>query len=134
MNKLVNLQKLSLTGNPFHCDCQMAWIKQFENPPGETIIADYQNLTCTKSSKKLKLADYLQTECFPQKWLLPVSISSGVVVVAIIAGVMVIKLNFRVKFKVKYFMYYHMGADTIPKDDKTENLENILYDGFFCFR
>ena len=31
----------------------------------------------------------------------------------------------------KFYMYYYLKVDTVPKDDKNEKLENMQYDAFF---
>ena len=36
--------------------------------------------------------------------------------------------------EVKFFMFYYLKLDTVPKDEENENLERIEYDAFFCYR
>ena len=48
--ELLLLQKIWLSGNPFHCDCSMlwmiSWLNNFTTPEGEHIIQDYQDVRC----------------------------------------------------------------------------------------
>ena len=34
----------------------------------------------------------------------------------------------------RFLIYYYLKVDTIPPDDKNEDLEDKEYDAFFCYR
>ena len=36
--------------------------------------------------------------------------------------------------EIKFLMYYYLKVDTVPKDDRDENVDNMEYDTFFCYR
>ena len=47
---LTNLEKIWLSGNVFHCDCEMTWmirwLNNFTTPSRQYIIVDYQEMKC----------------------------------------------------------------------------------------
>ena len=51
--------------------------------------------------------------------------------IVIIVLVTIIAKNSR---EAKFFMYYYLKLDTVPKDDKDDNVDNMQYDAFFCYR
>ena len=50
MQELNNLEKIWLSGNPFHCDCSMlwmiGWLNNFITPRGYHVVVDYQDVRC----------------------------------------------------------------------------------------
>ena len=36
--------------------------------------------------------------------------------------------------EIKFLMYCYLKVDTVPKDDRDENVDNMEYDAFFCYR
>ena len=137
MQSLTNLQKLWMSGNPFHCDCSMTWmikwLNNFTTSTGDHVIVDYQNVTCHSGKMKGKpiyLSSAVEMGCYPSEWKIGVAVGNGVSLLIIIS-IIIMKRKSR---EVKFFMFYYLKLDTVPKDEENENLERIEYDAFFCYR
>ena len=136
-----HLTKVWLSDNPFHCDCDMVWMKDllnnFTTLTGDHIILDYKDVKC-KTGMMIGAAIYNLNEvemgCFPSKWTtwqkIGVGIGGGMAIITILITILVTKRSREVKF----LMYYYFKLDTVPKDDRNENVDNMEYDAFFCYR
>ena len=138
---LNKLHEVFLSGNPFHCDCDMTWMINWINNdtavPLKHLISDYRNMKCHSGKmigKPIYQLDKVDMECYPYKLSTTqkVGIGAGAVVVVWVF-ILVILISKRSR-EVKFFMFYYLKLDTVPKDDKNEDLTNMEYDGFFCFR
>ena len=141
MRNQKHLTKVWLSTNPFRCDCEMIWMKDllntFTTPIGDHIIVDYKNVKC-KSSMMIGTAIYNLNEvdmgCFPSKWTTwqkaGVGVGSAMAIITILITIVVSKGSREVKF----LMYYYFKLDTVPKDDRNENADDMEYDAFFCYR
>ena len=58
-----------------------------------------------------------------------VGIGASVAIVIIIVILVATKRSHEMKF----LLHYHLKLNMLPDDDKNENLDNLKYDGFFCF-
>ena len=142
VQELTNVEKIWLGDNPFHCDCDMTWMIGWNNnfTTGiyrKHVVTDHAKLKCHtgnmrgKPIYKLKEVDL---GCYPHDWTLQqklimgLSISIGTI---IIVAMVIIGLYSR---RGRFLLYYYLKMDTIPRDDKDEDLENIEYDAFFCYR
>ena len=145
VRKLKHLQEIWLSGNPYHCDCDMTWmigwLNNFTTPLGEHVIADYKHLKCRTGmmiGKHIYQLDKVEMGCFPPKLTLWQKIAIGLlsgVAIVIIAGLtyLVIKRSRDVKF----FLYYYCKWCTcfgVPRDDKHEKMENMEYDAYLSYR
>ena len=137
---LYQLDKIWLSDNPYHCDCEMTWIVEWLNTytaaSGQHIIVDFDNLTCQSGIMKGKTISTLNTVemgCFPGELTLfhKVGIAIGAGVALIIIGVLLFFTAKRSR-EVKFILFNKFNLNTIA-DDKNENLNEIQYDGFFCF-
>ena len=129
-----------LSGNPYQCDCSMTWmagwLNTFTTPLGQHIIVDFKELICETGMAKgmpIYQLNEIDMGCFPSKWTtaqkIAVGIGTGIAVIIIIVLLIVTKRSRELKF----LLYYHLKLNTIPDDDKNENVENMKYDAFFCF-
>ena len=142
VQKLTNLKKIWLGGNPFHCDCEMiwmiGWLNNFTTITREHVIVDYEDITCQSGMMKgkpiYKLND-VEMGCFPRTLTLwqKVGIGLGGGIAALTITSLIIWTLKRSR-QFKFFVYYYLKLDTVPKDDKDENVDNMEYDAFFCFR
>ena len=140
VQELTNLEKVWLRGNPFHCDCDMTWMIDWINnrtTTGERLVADYAQIKCHSgeiSRRPIYQLNKLDMGCYPHDWTLQqkliVGLSTGTGII-IIGIVLTVSLYSR---RGQFLMYYCLKMDTIPPDDKDEDLEDIEYDAFFCFR
>ena len=141
MGQLRKLEKIWLSDNPIHCNCKMTWmigwLYNFTTASGEHVIVDYQYVKC--SSGKMKgLPIYVLTDvlmgCYPAKLTLGQKL--GISIGACVGFLMLILvfLVARNPREVKFYMYYYLKIDTVPKDDKNENVDNMVHDAFFCYR
>ena len=140
VQELNNLDKIWLGGNPIHCDCEMTWMIDWLNnfTAGlyrQHVVVDYTQVKCHSGQMKGKpiyLLNQVDMGCYPHDWTthqkLIVGVSTGI---AIIVIVIIIGLYSR---RARFLMYYYLNLDTIPADDKNENLKDIEYDAFFCYR
>ena len=145
IQSLIDLQKIWLAGNPFHCDCSMTWmigwLNNFTTSTRDHVIQDYQKLKCRSGKMKgsqIYLLNEVDLGCFPNIWTtwqkVGVGIGSGFAVIIIITlSILVIKRSRDIKF---FFYYYCKWCICfgVPRDDKNENLENIEYDAFLYYR
>ena len=142
VQNLTHLEKIWLSGNPFHCDCEMTWmigwLNNFTIPSKEHVIVDYQDIKCHSGKMKGKpiyKLNKVDLGCFPSRMttLQKVGIGLGAMLalIVIIVLVTIIAKNSR---EAKFFMYYYLKLDTVPKDDKDDNVDNMQYDAFFCYR
>ena len=137
MQNLTNLNRIWLSGSNFRCECSMTWMIKWLNnlrtSSGNHVIVDYQNVTCHSGKMKGKpiyLLNEVEMGCYPSGWKFGVGVGSGISVLIIISIIIMTRKSREVKF----FMSYYLTLDTVPKDDKNENLEMIEYDAFFCYR
>ena len=138
-SKLNQMGEIWLSGNPFHCNCEMTWMTDWLNtftaPSGEHIVVDFKNITCQAGSMKgtpiYELNEVLMG-CFPSKWRTwqKVLVGIGAATAAIVIIVLIVMKRSR---KVRFLLYYHLKLNTLDEDDKTENVDNMRYDAFFCF-
>ena len=141
IQKLTFLEKVWLDGNPFHCDCSMTWmigwLNNFTTPKGQHIIVDYKDIYC-QSGRMKDLPIYVLNEvtmgCYRPKLTTMQKIGIGLGAGVALVIILVILLVSRNPREVKFLMYYYFKLDTVPKDDKNENVDNMDYDAFFCYR
>ena len=141
IKSLDHLEKIWLAGNPFHCDCSMTWMIQwlnnFTRPSGEHVIVDYHNVRCAGNSMKGELIYKLkevQMGCYPK---LSTGQKAGMGVGVVIGGAIIVCLLviiFKGSREAKFLIYYYLKLDTVPKDDTNENVDDIEYDAFLCYR
>ncbi len=129
-----------LSGNAFHCDCEIIWMINWLNSvndiTGRSTVWDYRTVKC--SSGKLegvsihKISDVL-LGCYPlwsRGQIVGVSVSA---IVVFCLFVVLATVAFKKSREVRFLVHYYLRLDTVPKDDEKENLENIEYDAFLCF-
>ena len=141
LRNIKHLRQVWLSDNPFHCDCGITWMKDllnnFTTPTGEHIIVDYKDVKCKTGmmiGKALYNLNEVDMGCFPSKWTTWQKIGVGIgAVVAVILILLTIVITKRSR-ELKFLIYYYFKVDTIPKDDKNENVDNMEYDAFFCYR
>ena len=107
---LVLLEKVWLSGNPFHCDCSMTWmigwLNNFTSQYGNHIIIDYKSVKCASGlmvGKAIYKLNEVDMGCFPRKWTIwqKVGVGIGTAVAAIIIlvlTVLIIKRSRDIKF------------------------------------
>ena len=141
IKSLDNLEKIWLGDNKFHCDCSMTWmitwLNNFTTPTGDYTIVDYENIKCysgmMKGTPVYKLNE-VKMGCYPKlSTLQKVGMGIGVVVAGFIIILLLVIIIKRSR-EAKFLMYYYFKLDTVPKDDKDENVDDMEYDAFFCYR
>ena len=141
MAQLRNLEKIWLSINPIHCDCKMTWmigwLNNFTTVTGKHVIMDYQDVKCN-SGKMKGLPIYVLTEvlmgCYSAKLTLGQKLGIGIDAALRFVMLILVFLVARNPREVKFYMYYYLKVDTVPKDEENENLNNMQYDAFFCYR
>ena len=142
VQELTNLEKVWLRGNPIHCDCDMTWMIGWINnfTTGiyrKHVVRDYGQLKCHSGKmrgKPIYKLNQVDMGCYPHDWTLQqklivgLSISIGTIIIVV---VVIIGLYSR---RGRFLLYYYLKMDTIPPDVKNEDLEDIEYDAFFCYR
>ena len=142
VQELTSLEKIWLHGNPIHRDCDMTWMIDWINKfttgiYRKHVVRDYAQLKCHSGKmrgKPIYQLNQVDMGCYPHDWtiqqklIVGLSISIGTI---IIVAMVIIGLYSR---RGRFFMYYYLKMDTIPRDDKNEDLEDIECDAFFCYR
>ena len=139
-----HLKKIWLGGNPFHCNCSVTWtiewINKFTNLIGDHIIVDYKNVKCHDgpvAGRLIFTLSRVDMNCFPSIYMWTTWQKAGVgigSVVAIVIIILLIVVKMKGSREVKFLMYYYFRLDTVPKDDKNENVDNMEYGAFLCYR
>ena len=129
IQNLTNIEKIWLNGNPFHCDCSMTWmigwLNNFINSSGKQVVQDYQDTKCA-TGKMVGIPIFvlckIEMGCFPSKWTIwqKVGVGIGATILVIIVIILAVSRKSR---EMKWFMYYYLKLDTVPKDDKSENVD-----------
>ena len=142
VQELTNLEKIWLHGNPIHCDCDMTWMIDWINnftttSTREHVVVDHTKLNCHSGKmhgKPIYKLSKVDLGCYPHDWTvlqkLIVGLSVSIGSIIIVALVIVSLFSKRGRF----LMYYYLKMDTITRDDRNEDLEDIEYDAFFCYR
>lgn len=134
VENLVNLSELWLSGNPFRCDCQAIWMKNWMdkfNNSGQRVIQDYVSIMC-QSGKPIHTLDPVEMGCFPKEltlWQKLMIALAALVTIAIVIAI--IAINRRLE-EVKWFMYLHF--DYLDKNDGDENIQNKDSDALVSYR
>ena len=140
VQEMTNLEKIWLRGNPIHCDCDMTWMINWINnitTTGGRLVEDYAQVKCHNGKMRghpIYKLNRVDLGCYPRDWtlqqklLVGLSISIGCI---IIVATIIVGLHSR---RGRFILYYYLKMDTIPRDDKNEELTNIEYDAFFCYR
>ena len=138
--ELKGLERLWLSENPLFCTCEMTWMTNWLNnfllSLDKHVVEDFWNVTCSNSHMHgvpIFSLSKVDLGCFPSTWTtgqkIAVSLGAVVALILIVLGVFLAKRSREVKF----IFYYYLKIDTIPRDDKTEDLQNKEYDAFFCY-
>ncbi len=135
----LQVEEIWLSGNPFHCDCDMIWMRDwlssFNNATGKITVRDYRDLKCNNTKDKqvpIYQMSEVQLGCYPL-WSTGQKVGAAVAALlfCLIFGLTIIVFqNLR---EVKFLLYYYLRLDTKPRDDPSENLTNKEYDAFLCF-
>ena len=112
------------------------WLKNC-NQTGTQVVADCPNVKCY-SGKMIGRAIHLLTgkdlECFPSRWTKWQKIAVGFGAASGILLIVIVTIISRKYDEIKFFVYYYLHLDIRQKDDKHENLDDIKYDAFVCYR
>ncbi len=140
LQHLNSLEEFWLGGNPFHCDCSMkwmiSWLNTFKNNSKFSIVEDIDEIKCGNikfQGLPIHLLSDVLLGCYPSRWT--TGQKAGVSAAAVVAIVLFCLTVFAFKHsrEVKFFMYYYLKLDTVPKDNKNENLEGAEFDAFLCY-
>ena len=141
IQELTNLEKIWLGGNPIHCDCEMTWminwLNNFKEKAAGKRPMDLDQVKChsgkTPGTPRYQL-NKVDMGCYPHIWttqqklIVGLSVGTGTIIIAIVVSVSLYSKRAR------FCMYYYLKMDTIPADYENEDLEDIEYDAFFCYR
>ncbi len=133
---LTNIKKFLISGNPFDCGCEMTWMIQLLNNFSD-VITDFQQVKCGAGRFKgipIHTLSDVALGCYPHNWTLnqKIAVASGFVVICILF--VIVTLVVKKSREVKFLMYYYLRLNTLPKDDRAENLQDKEYDAFLCYR
>ena len=139
---LRNMEQIWLSDNPFYCDCEMTWmtgwLNNFTTSSGRHVIVDYQELKCHSGmmlGQPIYILDKVNMGCFLSKLTkeekIFIGLGSELTIVINISLIIGMALRSR---EFKFLIHYYLKLDTVPKDDKDENVDNKEYDAFFCYR
>ncbi len=138
IQELKQVEEMWLAGNPFHCDCKMPWmITWLSASSRHNLVKDIRDVICYNGSKFRRIPIQLLSDdllgFYPSRWTTgqKVTIVSSLTVITLLFLLTIIGIN-RSR-EVKFFLYYYLRLNTVPKDDKNENVESIEHDAFLCF-
>ena len=131
IQNVATLSKIWLSNNPFICDCNMLWMKDWMfNKSREMIVQDPYEVKCPDGDSIDKL-DPVKMGCYPngltllQKFVIGLS---AVVTVAIVIAIIAISRRWN---EVKWFVYLHFNI--LGKNDGNEDLANKEYDALLSY-
>ena len=112
IQKLDHLEEVQLSGNPYQCDCETAWMIQWLNTThaGGHVIVDYKDVKCHSGlmiGTPMYVLDEVQMGCFPT----PLSSPSTIYTIAswlVIACLTIIFRKWRIirNWRYSYLMYF----------------------------
>ena len=109
----------------------------FTTESGEHIIVDFKEVQCSNGlleGEAIHQLNEIDMECYPYSWSTAQKVGVGIgAAVALLAMIVVVIVTKRSR-EVKFLMYCYLRLDTVPKDDKDENIGNKEFDAFFCYR
>ena len=135
------IQEIWLSGNPFHCDCEMIWMMQWLNNSSKSasqqhVVMDYKEMKChtgMMTGKLIYQLNEIEMGCYPFKWTLWQKISVGTGIAIVLLIIITVVLVVRKNKLFSFLMYYYLSLNTIPKDDKNENVNGLEFDAYFSF-
>ena len=145
IQELKQLERIWLSGNPFHFDCKMiwmiGWLNNFTLHSGQHVIFDYQEVKC-HSGKMAGMPIYVLNDvtmgCYPSKLtvLQEVAIGAGSGAGGIIILILLV-LIIRRSRSFRFFIFYKLKIHSILRlneEDDDENVENMEYDAYLSYR
>ncbi len=136
IHHLDKIEEIYLSGNPFDCDCDMTWMITWLNNVS-SVVKDYKQITCGHGKYKgipIHVLSPVVLGCYPHTWTTAEKAGlSGAAFIVIIVFILTV-LGLRKSREVKFLLYYYLRLDTVPKDDKSEDLDGIEYDAFLCYK
>ena len=135
ITNLSTLREIWLSNNPFVCDCDMLWMKNWMetfNKSGKMVVRDYYALQCVNGLGPVYDLDPVKMGCFPRGLTLWEKILIGLSVIIAIAIVIAIIAISRRWEEVKWFMYLHF--DILGTSDKKDDLEHAENDALVSYR
>lgn len=143
LDMLLNMQKIWLSGNPYHCDCDMTWMIQwlntFTTPSGEHIIADFRHLKCHSGmmmGKPIHKLNDVEMGCFSlTKWQkIVIAVSAGVAMFIIFILVAIVLKKSR---EASFFIFHNLKIRSVlywNEEKREENLDDMKYDAYLTYR
>ena len=145
MQNITNLERIWLSGNPYHCDCEMTWmigwLNNFTTTWREHVIVDYQDLKCHSGKMNgypIFLLDEVKMGCFPSELSLKQKFGFGSAgVIGLLIIITLSSLVVRNHDDIKFFFFFYLkmcNCIGVARDDKNEKLDNMMYDAFLYYR
>ena len=135
ITSLSTLREIWLRNNPFVCDCDMLWMKDWMetfNKSDNMVVKDYYTLQCKNGLGPIYDLDPVKMGCFPRELTLWEKILIGLSVVIVIAIVIAIIAISRRWDEVKWFMYLHFNI--LDTSDGKEDLSCVENDALISYR
>ena len=132
---LSTLKDIWLSNNPFLCNCDMLWMKDWMetfNKSGKMVVRDYYALQCENGLGPIHDLDPVKMGCSTGELTLWEKILIGLSIFIIIAIVIAIIAISRRWEEVKWFMYLHINI--LDKSDEKENLRCMENDALLSYR
>ena len=134
ITEVTSIKKFMLSRNPYQCNCDMLWMQKWiyklSTSPKENFILDYKNITCASElmfgTPIYELDDDAMDCVLKWYWIV---VFACISVALFVTAALVLHKNWE---KLKFFLFVHF--DILTTDDGVENLEEMLYDAFICYR
>ena len=132
VSQLNNRTKLRLGGNPYICNCDTLWMKEwlYKLSLKGNAIPDFKNVTCgsgPQSGVAVYELDKDKLGCVLEWYWIVIMACSSVVI--FVTAALVLHRNWE---KLKFLLFVHF--DILTTDDGVENLDDMHFDGFVSYR
>ena len=128
----LHLIALSISDNPYHCDCSIMWMRDWLLQLSTLNTSDYTNAICKSGSMidtPIYLIDSSQMGCDQSNIWFPVLLIGGILIMIVITVALLVKYSDAIAF----FLYLRFDI-MIGRDSVTEDIDNMEFDAFVTYR
>ncbi|XP_053383278.1 uncharacterized protein LOC123564598 [Mercenaria mercenaria] len=131
-----NIRTLTLSNNPFICDCHIRWMKSWLNE-STTPVTDWNKIECTYNTSQVNQMVSLSDSFFVCHSVSTISISEHIIFPSFVTGytlfllVSISLIIYFQRFTIKVLLFTHFGIH--PFDKQKHDDANMEYDAFVLY-